>query len=208
MTDQNAWPRVTAKRAREICAHYRTGDEARALLASDPGPHAFLQALVQQQRHGDAIRFLAHALPAREAVWWGALCLWRAADSRADKLPSVQREALRASVVWVLEPSEEHRRGAEKAGRQATLECAAGCFAMAAFWSGGNMAKPGLPPVPAPPFASAKSVGGGILLASVLKGGLPSTNYQQRFVELGVQIADGKFLWDDSAVLQALPASK
>ena len=65
------------------------------------------------------------------------------------------------------------------------------------------MTAPQLPRVPSPPLATAKTVAGAIAMAATLNGGRKSAGYQQRFVELGVKIANGEFLWDDSAVLKA-----
>jgi uncharacterized protein DUF6931 len=192
---------MKAATAAEVCHNFALDDAAAPLLKGDPAPREFLQRLSDKQYYPDGIRFLAHALPAREAVWWGGLCLWRAVESRGDRLPPPQQEALRAAMVWVLEPGEENRRTAEKAGRAATLSNAAGCLAMAVFWSSGSMTAAHLPPVASPPFAAAKCAAGAVLLAAVLNGGRKSPGYQQRFVELGEQVADGNFLWNDPANL-------
>ena len=45
-------------------------DAAKALLDDKQTPRQFLQLLGKQQLYSDAVRFLAHALPKREAIWW------------------------------------------------------------------------------------------------------------------------------------------
>src|SRR5439155_718263 len=117
-------------KAADICQHFALAEESVPLLEGDPAPADFLTWLAEAQQFRDAIRFLAHAMPQREAVWWGALCHWHALDARADRLPPQQRAALRAAVVWALEPSEANRRAAEAPGRAADLTTAAGCLAM------------------------------------------------------------------------------
>src|SRR5207237_10478430 len=113
--------------------------ESLKLLHDNPSPRAFFDLLVQHEQFGDAVRFLAHALPKRAAIWWGCLCLW---DMCWPEPAEVVEAAVRAAVQWVLDPSEPHRRAAEKAGRAAGFQTAAGCLAMAAFWSRGSMSRP------------------------------------------------------------------
>jgi hypothetical protein len=200
MSGKSGLAQAMAAKASEICKRFVLDDAAVPLLEGDPPAREFLQRLNDKQHYPEAIRFLAHALPVREAVWWGGLCLWRALESSADRLPPPQRTAFRAAMVWVLKPGEENRRAAEKVGRTATLSNAPGCLAMGVFWSSGSMTAANLPAVPAPPFAAAKCAAAAVLLAAILNGGRKSTGYQQRFVELGMEIANAKFLWSDPSV--------
>lgn len=202
MSQHSGFIRVSATKASEVGTHAALEDGARALLDGDPSPRVFVERLIEKGLFSDAIRFMAHALPPREAVWWGCLCLWRAVDRRADRLPPPECEALRRAVLWVLEPGEETRRAAEKAGGTANLSTAGGCLAMAAFWNSGSMTASHLPSVPAPAFAAAKTAAGGILLASARNGGRKSAGYQHRFLELSMEIANSRFLWNDSSVFR------
>ena len=69
-------PRIMAERAGDICRLYRLNQELEPLLADEPTPLVFMDRLLFQERHvPEAVAFLAHALPKREAVWWGCLCV-------------------------------------------------------------------------------------------------------------------------------------
>ena len=169
MKTQHGLVRVKAETAAEICAHLSLEDDERRFLEGGPSPRVFRGRLQQAGQFPTMIRFRAPALPRRGAVWWGCLCLWRATGCQAERLSLLEQEALRSAVLWVLEPNEERRRGAEKAGKAADLSTVAGCLAMACFWSSGSMTAPPLPAVPTPPLATAQTVAGAIVMAAVLK---------------------------------------
>ena len=105
----------------------------------------FLDALIGKQHFLDAVRFLAHALPKREAVWWACVCARQVADG---KEPAPVKAALAAAEKWVADPSEDNRATAMPAARRPSWATPAGCAAMAAFWSGGSLAPPKAPVVP------------------------------------------------------------
>jgi hypothetical protein len=71
--DPLALVRVPAKAAAEVRAH--AGPAARPLPEPGEGPRAFLDRLLAGKKFPEAIRFLAFALPRREAVWWGCVCV-------------------------------------------------------------------------------------------------------------------------------------
>jgi hypothetical protein len=179
---------VSCRTAAEICRDLDLQDPARRLLSPDLTPRQFFERLVEQQEYADAVRFLAHALPKRLAVWWGCLCVWHV--YRLEPPESVAA-ALDAALAWVLDPSEEHRRAAEAPAMVAELKSPAGCLAMAACWSGGSMAPPDLPVVPTPPDLTARLVGGAVLLAAAQRAPRLDAFYQQ-FLALGRDVARGK----------------
>src|SRR5690349_11369158 len=140
--------------------------ESPALELVDParGPREFLAALAEADQHVDAIKFLAHLLPPREAVWWAWMCARGAAGEGAS---AEVREALAATERWISQPTDAHRRAAMVAGEAAGLDTPAGCAALAAFLSGGSLAPPDLPEVPPPHFGTARAVFGSMVLAAV-----------------------------------------
>ena len=75
----NGLAKVTAKTATEVCKHFPLGEEAKKLLRDGQTPAQFLDVLIEKQQFPDAVRFLAHALPKREAVWWAWFCARRTA---------------------------------------------------------------------------------------------------------------------------------
>src|ERR1700693_4596004 len=100
--------KVNAAKAAEVCEHFDLKEEARPFLQPGATPRAFLDALLANRQYQAAISFVAHALPQREAVWWGCLCLRHV---RPAPLPAAEEAACRAAVQWVLEPTEKNRDG-------------------------------------------------------------------------------------------------
>jgi hypothetical protein len=186
--------KVKAARAAEICQHFELKEEARPLLAPDATPREFLDALLAGRQFQAAIAFVAHALPQREAVWWGCLCLRHACPA---PLPPKEEEACKAAVQWVLEPTEENRRRARGPGEAAGVGTPAGALALAASWTGGSLSPPNLPPVPPSPYMTAKGVVGAVLLAATKGDPAKIVDTQRLFVELGIDLASGRVQWPE-----------
>jgi hypothetical protein len=177
----------------ELCAIADLGDDARALLSGGaPPPKVFVALLLERELHADAIRFLAHALPRREAVWWAWVCARKA--SGADPAPPI-KAALDAIEQWIVQPTEEHRRQALHFGEAADFGTPAGCAALAAFMSAGSLAPPDAPPVPPGEFMTAKAVSGSVTLAAVATEPERAVEKFNEFVKVGLEVADRTGLW-------------
>lgn len=185
---------VKATKAAEVCEHFELDKKARPLLEPDASPRAFLDALQSDRQYQCAVCFLAHALPHREAVWWGSLCLQKASGAG---LAEGEAAALRASVAWVLEPTEENRQAAEQAAPAAGKGTPAELLAVGVGWTGGSLAPPlpKVPPVPPGPYLPAKGIYGAVLLAATNAAPLPVQEALRLFVELGVGVAEGRIPW-------------
>ena len=196
MASPRPMKKVKAPVAAEICARYELREDARPLLTPTATPREFLEALEARERHASALSFLAHALPPREAVWWGCLCLRQAS---ADALPPAEADALKSAAEWVLEPTEERRRVSTGHAEAAGVGSAAGCLATAVGWTGGSLSPPDpkIPVVPPGPHLPAKAVAGAVLLASARAEPAHIAGVQRSFVELGVGVAEGRFSWPD-----------
>ena len=66
-----------------ISAVAELGEEAMALVSPDVHPLDFVALLMEKKLYPDAVRFVAHALPKREAVWWAWVCARRSAGRAA-----------------------------------------------------------------------------------------------------------------------------
>lgn len=118
--------------------------EAFPALASDirvsPGPEelplVYCGRLLAPETGAEAVRFLAHTLPRREAVWWAARSvrslLGQAADTGGLK-------GVELAESWVREPDEPTRRAALEFGLAADQAAPGTWAALAAAWSGGGL---------------------------------------------------------------------
>ena len=104
----------------------------------------FVEALDRRKQYLTGIDFMAHALPARDAVWWGGLCLRDARVAMrfvlADRLPPRQ-----AAVQWVMQRRAESRRRAP-AGHAGGPRSVAGGLAMPCVKPAEAPPRPMLPP--------------------------------------------------------------
>jgi len=156
-------------------------------------PREFVSLLMEHELFADAIRFLAYALPKREAVWWGWVCARRAAGE--SPAPAIGA-ALKAAEGWISQPTEEKRRAAMAAAQSAGFGTAAGCVALAAFFSGGSIAPPDAPVIPPGEYLTAKAVGGSVLMAAVAREPEKATERFKNFVAQGLDVTQRIKLWD------------
>lgn len=161
-------------------------------LESDTAPRDFLDRLLAEGLQAEAIRFLACALPKREAVWWGCLCVWQAC--RPGSSPG-QRADLGSAMRWVLDPSVVKRQACVQAEPMAALRTATGSLALAVVWSGGSLSRPDLPVVPPPEYLTGRAVANAILLAAVQREPQQYLHHCRQFLTLGLEVADGKNRW-------------
>jgi Family of unknown function (DUF6931) len=180
--------------AAEIGKLFPLGDEAKKLLRDGLTPRQYLDVLLEKQCYIDAVRFLAHALPKREAVWWACLCARSAAGTLGT---DPQTAALQTAERWVTDPSEANRRAAQDAAETAGMGTPAGCAAMAAFWSGGSMAPPNVPVVPPGETLTAHGVAGAVLLAAVVTEPQKAAEKQRKFLTQGLEVLAGGNRWKE-----------
>ncbi len=188
MTSQLAEPRETT--AAEICMRFDLGQRAQPLLQDGMRPRAFVESLVGNKQYSAGIDFLVHALPAREAIWWGCLCTQHACG---NNLSPVDKAACLAAVQWVMQPSEQTRAAAKTAGEAAKAPSPAGALAMAVSLTGGSLGPPNAPPVPPPPFAWSGYVAAAMKFAAIKVEPSRITETQRLFVELGMRLAEGRY---------------
>src|SRR5271166_1661193 len=162
--------KISAVTASEVCAHFNLEKSARQPLDDRMGPGEFVEALVVSKQYLAGIEFMAHALPAREAIWWGCLCLQYACG---NELSTSEKAACKAAVRWVLQPIEGNRAAAK-----APAEAA-------------GPASPNLPPRP---FAPARAVANAVKCASLKGDPVRRADRQRLFVELGTGVAEGRFI--------------
>ena len=175
----------------EICGDFELQEEAKPHLSGEPMSHEFVNRLVRARLYADATRFLAYGLPKRQAVWWACLCVRNVPACCGDEIAA---EAMQAAEAWAKEPSEENRVAALTAGGKHNFEmpgAPAAWTAMAVGWSDGASVTDD-ENVPAPPeHLTAHAASGAIILAATVEPDQAKGMYR-KFLETGVQIAQGK----------------
>jgi hypothetical protein len=137
----------------------------------------------------EAARLAAHALPKREAVWWGCMCARAVPD---PSLPAVDLAALAAAEAWVRKPGDDAlRRAAMEAAQRTGFRTPEAWAAVGAFWSGGSMAPPGQPEVPPPDHLTGVAISGGVVLAAVRIRPERAQDRLARFLASAREIAAG-----------------
>ena len=156
----------------------------------------YLEQLVDRQMHADAVQFLAHALPKREAVWWACLC---GSQVLGAEPPPAATAALDAAKAWVIDPKDEKRRATFPAAEAADVGTPAGCTAAAAYFSGGSLAPAHLTTVAPGEHITAQLVASALTLAAVIKEPEKAAEKYASFLRIGLEVAAGQQAWPEAA---------
>lgn len=186
---------VRAATAAEVCANVFLERHVFQLLRPEMSPRNFVNTLIEKKHFLPGIDFVAHALPAREAIWWGCLCLQQAC---AGKLQPWEALAFRVAARWVLQPDEANRAAAKQPADVLGLGNPAGALAVAANQTGGSLAPSNVPPVPPSPFAPARAVAISVKVASTKCEPAAMLATQRAFLDLGIGVAEGRFSWSNA----------
>ena len=186
-------PAQTLTKTQTVAAVAELSEGAIALLAPDAQPPDFANLLVEKKLYPDAVRFVAHALPKREGVWWAWVCARKSAGANP---PAKIKNSLEATEKWISQPSEENRRAAHAAAQAADFSTSAGCAGLAVFFTGGSLGPPHAPPVPPGEHLTAKAVAGAVIFAAVSTEPAKAPEKFQTFVTQGLEVAKKIKLWD------------
>lgn len=147
-----------------VLPHLQLDERGRSTLAGSEGSRDALDRLERAGLLIEATRLVAHALPAREAVWWACACSRHTAASGVDQ--AAEKAVRAAAETWVRKPTDEHRRSAMKEAEATGFGSAEAWAAVGAFWSGDSMAPPEAPKVPPQPHFTGLAVAGSVALAA------------------------------------------
>jgi hypothetical protein len=176
--------------AQEILHKFDPSEKSLSLLNAEHSPAEFLKTLIDHQHYDDAVTFLAHGLPVREAIWWSYLC----SKEHFEQEDSLYQQGALATENWVKNPTEENRREAEKWAEAGEYNTITSWTAAAVFWSGGSVAPEGQPIMEPPMHLYAHAISGAIVMAA--NHNMPAvaevTQRYQRYLKLGIDIANGK----------------
>lgn len=181
--------KISATKAVDVCKLMEITLDTENLLKKELTPGQFIDVLVEKKNYSQAIQFLSYALPKREAVWWGTLCIRKIQDDSNSK---VQLDALESAEHWVKNPSEENRQACGLAAEHADYSNPPGLIAMASYWSSGSMTPPDYPPVDMPPDLTPKMVSAALTLATIQSEPEKASDKFKFFLEQGLNIARGE----------------
>ena len=153
--------------------------------AKAPGvtpPLDYARRLSGSRRPFEALVFLAHLLPRREAIWWGCQCV--AAVSRQEE------EGWRLAERWVRNPDDALRR--EALAHSLEPRSPGAWLARAVGHSGGSLAAPDQPPSPPAPEASGMAVNAAIVLAIVAEPEERIHPWIRSCADAGIRFAEGE----------------
>jgi hypothetical protein len=165
---------------------------AQALLRAEHSPRQYLDALDKAGHLPDAARFMAFALPRREAVWWATQCVRQVPALTADEKAAA---ALAAAEAWAADPADDNRRKAFAAAEAAGFDQPASCAALAAFLTEGSLSPAHLQPVPAPSHAGPAAAAAAVVLAALSTEPEKGDEKFRKFLALGSDVASGANRW-------------
>jgi hypothetical protein len=151
-------------------------------------PADFIGQLLESRDFEAAVKFMAFALPPREAVWWACVC---ARMELQEPVEGAVANALAAAETWVRKPTDEHRRAAMTCAQAANFDSPAAWAAVGAFWSGGSMGPPDVPAVPPAPHLLGVAIVGAVTLAAVQFQPELAGERRERYIAAAVNIANG-----------------
>lgn len=172
-----------------VLPHLQLDEQGRSTLAGCRNAAEALQRLEQAGLLVEATRLIAHALPAREAVWWACACSRHTAASGAA--PSMEAKVREAAEEWVRRQTDEHRRAAMKEAETSGFGSPEAWAAVGAFWSGDSMAPPEAPKVPPQPHFTGLAVAGSVALAAARGPAVRRDDRLMRFLASAKDIATG-----------------
>jgi hypothetical protein len=153
--------------------------------ANDIDPLNHARALLGSPRPSDAVLFISHLLPRREAVWWAAQCV------RALLGAGAADEAFRAAELWVRTPEDDNRRAALSAANASDRRKPTTWLAFAAGWSGGSLLAADQKPLPPPSGACAMAANTAIMMAVAAGDPRAVVDRIAACAEAGVRFASG-----------------
>lgn len=160
-------------------------------VTARPNGHSsvdFIAALAEGETPEEAITYCAYVLPRRFAVWWGHECLGKIDEMLED----TDREMLGLAAAWVGDPQEDSRYRALNAAMEAKVKSPGVWVALGAGWASGSMAGADVPPVPPPPFLTARAVNAGLLAALARYELKTRAEHLQRFVRMALLLTEAE----------------
>ena len=150
----------------------------------------FINMLSQKILFVDAIRYLAIALPRREAIWWACATHRTLGPAQLDDIK--EQDAWRIVEEWVYNPTEDTRNQAYAIAESLGYQTPGAYGAMAVFWSGGSVSPPESSQViPPGPGLAGTAVGASILMTCAKGEPKGAVERHAEALKIGLDVAYG-----------------
>jgi len=165
-------------------------EEVKKASTTDMSTMSLIGTLMEQQLFVDAIRYLALALPKREAIWWTIAVHKKLSTTSIDDKKEL--DAWKLVEEWVYNPDEKNRVGALAVAEALEFETAGSYAAMSVYWSGGSLtpAESGQIVLPGPGL-SGTAVGASILMTCAQGEAQKVAVRHQYAIKIGLNVAHG-----------------
>jgi hypothetical protein len=155
---------------------------------ADSKPITFLESLIGRGYLEDSAAFLAQALPLREAIWWGCICVRL---SLQEMPKDTEIRALKAAEAWAFEPTEQHAAAAGRVVDGIAPTTPAIIVGIASFWSGGRLFPDLAPDAKTPKGVVGQLVGAAVVMSAYSFPPLEAAERLREFIGRGLNIASG-----------------
>ena len=178
------------EKAEELFLIIPPEEEVSALATPNMSTINFINKLIYSDLFIDAIRYLAIALPRREAIWWA--CATNRSFPENGKISERDKTAWKLVEDWVYNPSEEIRAQTLKIAEELGFETPGSYGAMGVFWSGGSMVPPETGQfVPPPATLTGSAIGASIIMNCAIGDPQLLSTRQKSALEIGLDVAYG-----------------
>ncbi len=176
----------------ELCRQFEWSRSVSSFVTPRATFQTVLQSLINHKYWFDAVTLLSHAMPQREAVWWGArVCDDYLAENQMDDASRREEEqVLEAVRRWVNEPEETNRMAAHAAASGIPNRVPSHWVGMAVFWATGNITPDAGVITPPPPYLYARGISAAIDLAASLTINAREELYEKALGR-GLDVASG-----------------
>lgn len=182
--------KVLFKTASDICRDIDFNQQHVQELESCRSPAHFLLSLIETGHNFDATKFLARALPKREATWWACLSVQHFFCEFGGL--SEERYTLGSTEKWVFEPNDENRYAAYSSIEKLENDKPAYWAAMAAYWSGGSISPIDQPEILPLEHIYSIAVSGAVALSALREDKDQQNRIYDLYLRQGVAIANGE----------------
>lgn len=177
--------------ASAVAGNAKLGDKALDISRQLPC-HEYVKALVAKKLRSDAVKFIAAWLPPRDSLWFATLGVWQV--YRLAPGPG-HRELIDRVVAYVTEPTQAAWAGFGPLRAAAKDSSPLGLLVQAAVLTGDNICPHPKKSIRPDPNLAGKTAANALIAAASRWPGKDRNACLDSFIELGLDIAEGKHLW-------------